>query len=72
MADLQRRPSRTPRRQRQQRAYQLAVTGGATGTAGVVALVLAFAGVIGYGLPVVLLIVAALALVGFRRTVSGR
>jgi hypothetical protein len=72
MADLQKRGSYTPRRARERRAYRLAVAGGVAGTVGVVSLVLAIAGVIGAGLPLVALIVAALCAWGFIRTVGTR
>jgi len=67
MADIQRRGGYTPRRQREQRAYRLVVAGGITGVAGVVGLVLAIAGAISAFWPIVLLIVCALSVVGFRR-----
>jgi multisubunit Na+/H+ antiporter MnhG subunit len=72
MADLQKRGSYTPRRAREQRAYRLAVASGVAGTVGVVSLVLAIAGVVSAGLPVVALIVAALCAWGFVRTVGSR
>ena len=72
MANLDKRGSYTPRRQREKRAYQLAVGGTTAGVIGVVTLVLAAAGVLSFGLPVLLLIVAALCYVGFQRSVSGR
>ena len=52
MADIEKRGSYTPRRVREKRAYQLAVTGGAAGAVFVVSLVLSIAGVIGGTLPV--------------------
>jgi hypothetical protein len=67
MADLQKRGGYTPRRVREQRAYRLVVAGGVTGTVGVVGLVLAIAGVVSAGWPILLLIVAALCVVGFTR-----
>ncbi len=70
MSDLERRPSRLPRRSREERAYRLVLAGGAFGLVAVVGFVLAIAGVLGWGLPI---IAAALALVCgllFRRTVS--
>lgn len=70
MADIQKRGGYTPRRTREQRAYRLVVTGGITGTLGVVGLVLAIAGVLSAFWPIVLLIVCALSVVGFRRAVS--
>ena len=53
MADIQKRGNYTPRRVRERRAYQLVVTGGIAGAVGVVSLVLAVVGAIGYTLPVV-------------------
>ena len=70
MADLEKRGSYTPRRQRERRAYQLVVTGGIAGGVFVVSLVLALVGVIGATLPVVSLIVAIICLVLFRRLVN--
>ena len=70
MADIQKRGSYTPRRDRERRAYQLVVTGGIAGAVGVVSLVLALVGVLGYTLPVVSIIVAVLCAVMFRRMVG--
>jgi len=70
MSGMEKRPSRLPRRTREERAYRLVVAGGAFGAVAVVGFVLAIAGVLGWGLPI---IAAALALVCgllFRRTVS--
>jgi hypothetical protein len=72
MADIQKRGSYTPRRQRADRAYRLAVAGGVAGGVGVVGLVLSIAGIIGAGLPIIALIVAAICFFMFRVTVSGR
>lgn len=72
VANLEKRGSYTPRRVREQRAYRLVVAGGVAGAVGIVSLVLAVAGVIGAGLPVIALIVAAICLVLFRATVSRR
>jgi hypothetical protein len=71
VSDLTRRPGGPPsRRAREQRAYRLAVTGGVAGAVGVVTLVLAIAGVLGWGLPLIAIAVAAICLLLFRRTVS--
>jgi hypothetical protein len=70
MADIQRRGGYTPRRTREQRAFRLVVAGGITGVVGVVGLVLAIAGVVSAFWPIVLLIVCALSVVGFRRATS--
>jgi hypothetical protein len=70
MSDLERRPNRTPRRAREQRAYRYAVTAGGAGLVAVVGLVLAIAGVIGSTLWVIAAIVAAVCALLFWRTVS--
>jgi hypothetical protein len=70
VADIQKRGNHTPRRVRERRAYQLVVTGGVAGAVGVVSLVLALVGAIGYTLPVVSIIVAVICLVLFRRMVN--
>jgi len=72
VANIEKRPSYTPRRVREQRAYRALVVGGVAGVVGVAGIVLAVAGVVGAGLPVVALIVAAICAAIFRRTVSGR
>jgi putative flippase GtrA len=72
VADIEKRGRYTPRRAREQRAYRLIVTGGVAGAVGVVTLVLAVAGVIGAGIPVIALIVAAICLVLFRQAVGSR
>lgn len=59
MAGIQKRGDHLPRRQREQQAYRLVLAGAGTGVAGVVTLVLAVAGVMGLGLPIVLLLVCA-------------
>jgi hypothetical protein len=71
MADLQKRGGYTPRRVREQRAYRLLITGGVAGTVGVVGLVLAIAGAVGAGLPIIALIVAAICVVLFRQMTAG-
>ena len=70
MSDLERRPNRTPRRAREQRAYRYAVTGGGAAAVAAVGLVLAIAGVIGSTLWVIAAIVAAVCVLLFWRTVS--
>jgi hypothetical protein len=72
VADIQKRGSYTPRRARERRAYQLVVAGSVAGAVGVVTLALAVAGVMGAGVPVIALIVAAICLVLFRRNVGPR
>jgi len=70
MSDLERRGSYTPRRVREQRAYRLATVGGVAGVVGAVGLVLAIFGVVGAGIPILALIIAAVCGFLFRRTVS--
>jgi hypothetical protein len=72
MADIEKRGGYTPRRVRERRAYQLAVTGGAASAVFVVSLVLSIAGVIGGTLPVISIIVAVICLMLFRRTTGSR
>jgi len=72
MANIDKRGNYVPRRQRERRAYQLAVGGTTAGVVGVVSLVLAVAGVLSFGLPVIALILAALCYFGFQRSVGGR
>ena len=59
MSDIERRPSRTPRRAREQRAYRLVQVGGGAALVAVVGLILSIAGVIGSTLWVIAAIVAA-------------
>jgi hypothetical protein len=72
MANIEKRGGYTPRRVRERRAYRLVVTGGAAGSVGVVTAVLAIAGVIGWGVPIIAFIVAAVCVAMFRAIVSAR
>jgi zinc transporter ZupT len=70
MSDLERRSgSRPPRRQREQRAYNLVLATGGLGVVAVVGAVLAIAGVIGWSVPILAAILAVIAGVLFRRSV---
>jgi hypothetical protein len=71
MSDLERSGSRLPRRTREERAYRLVVASGALGVVAVVGVILAIAGVIGLGLPVIAAALAAVCFLLFRRIVSG-
>ena len=71
MADLQKRGGYTPRRSREQRAYRLVVVGGGAGALGVLGALLAIVGAIGWGIPIILLIVA-LACYGMFRSMTSR
>jgi predicted RND superfamily exporter protein len=72
MSNLDRRSSYTPRRVREQRAYRMVVAGGIAGGIGVVTLVLAIAGVVSAGLPIIAFIVAAICAFGFLRATGQR
>ena len=71
MADLERSPSRSPRRTREERAYRLVVAGGVSGAVAVVGFVLAAIGVMSFGIPVIAAVIAVVCVLLFRRTVSG-
>ena len=64
--------SRMSRRQREDRGFQLVVVGGAAAAVAVVTAVLAIAGVLGWGLPFLGLVVAAVCALLFRRLASRR
>jgi hypothetical protein len=66
VTNLEKRRGYTPRRVREQRAYRLVVAGGIAGTVSVVGIVLALAGVITWGLPIVALILTAICVAMFR------
>jgi len=70
MSNIERRPNRTPRRAREQRAYRLVVVGGTAGLVAVVGLILSIAGVIGSTLWVIAAIVAVVCAILFRRAIS--
>jgi hypothetical protein len=71
MGDLSPRPGRPPsRRSREQRAYRLVLTGGTAAAVAVGGVVLAVVGVLGWWLPILAVIVAAICGLLFRRTVS--
>ena len=70
MADLSRRGDYTPRRVREQRAYRLAVTGGAAGVVAAVTFVLAIVSSLSFAIPVIAAIVAAVCFALFRRIVA--
>lgn len=58
------------RADRERRAYRLTVLGAVSATLGVIGLVLSAVGVGGAGIPIVLLVIAAVCVVLFRRTVG--
>lgn len=70
MSDLQRRPrSGLSRSARERRAFQLVTIGGGAALVAAVTLVLAIAGVMGYGITLIALIVAVICVALFRSTV---
>jgi hypothetical protein len=69
MSDLERSRSRVPRRTREQRAYRLVVLGGGLGAVAVVGFVLAIAGVVGIGIPLIAAVLAVVCLLLFRSNV---
>jgi type IV secretory pathway VirB2 component (pilin) len=71
MADLASRSGGPPsRRNREQRAYRMVVTGGVAGVVAVVGVVLAIAGVLGWWIPFLAVIVAVVCALRFRSIVS--
>jgi putative flippase GtrA len=73
MGDLTPRSGRgLSRSGREQRAYRLVVVGGTAGAVAVVTFVLAVFNVIGFTLPVIAAIVAAICAVVFRRMITPR
>ena len=71
MADLERRSgTRLSRRQREQRAYRLIQVGGAAGAVAVVTGILDLVGVLGFGVPLLAVVIAVICALLFRRTVS--
>ncbi|HEX4733189.1 MAG TPA: hypothetical protein VH247_02150 [Thermoleophilaceae bacterium] len=65
-----RRGSGASRRDKERRGYQLVVAGGGAGVVAAVGAMLAIIGVIGWGLPLVALVVAVICYVLFRRLVG--
>jgi hypothetical protein len=72
MANLEKRGNYSPRQAREQRAYRLVVAGGVSGAVGVVSALLAIFGAIGWTLPILALIVAAVCITMFRAMVRPR
>jgi hypothetical protein len=72
VSDISNRPSYTPRRSREQRAFRLVQVGGGAGVVAVVGLVLSIAGVISLAIPLLAAIVAAACFFMFRSSVAKR
>ena len=72
MSDITPRPNRTPRRNREERAYKLVLAGGAAGVIAVVTFILAIVGVMAASASrYIAALVAVLCGWMFRRTVGG-
>ena len=72
MSSLEKRGGYTPKRVRERRAYRLVMVGSAAGVVGVVGLILAVAGVVSAGVPIIALIVAVICAVLFRAMTTPR
>lgn len=71
MSDLTKGSGGPPaRRGRERRAYRLVVTGGTAGAVAVVTFVLAIFGVVGFGIPLIAIVVAVICGVLLRRAVA--
>jgi putative flippase GtrA len=71
MSDLAPRSGGPPsRRSREQRAFRLVTIGGGAAAVAVVGVVLAIVGILGWWLPILAIIVAAICGLLFRRTVG--
>jgi hypothetical protein len=71
MSDLTKGSGGPPsRRGREKRAYRLVVTGGTAGAVAVVSFVLAVFGVVGFGIPLIAIVVAVICGLLLRRTVA--
>lgn len=71
MADLERTgASRLTRAQREKRAYQLTLATGGLALVAVVGIVLALVGVVGFGLPILAAVLAAVSGLLLRRTLG--
>lgn len=72
MADLQKRGGYTPRRAREQRAYRAVQVGTISGVGTVGTGILAIAGVVTWGIPILLAILTAMSLWVFRGATGRR
>lgn len=72
MAGIDKRGSYTPRRTREQKAYRLVQVGAGASVVAVAGIVLDIAGVIGFALPLVAILVAVVCFVMFRAATGRR
>ena len=69
MSDLEPSRSRLPRRAREERAYRLVLATGVFGAIAVIGFILAIAGVIGSGIPLIAAVLAVICGLVFMRSV---
>jgi hypothetical protein len=72
MPGIEKRGDYKPRSQREKEAYRLVVAGTGTGLVGVVTFVLAVAGVMGFLLPIVLVLISVVCVWRFMRVTGQR
>jgi hypothetical protein len=70
MSEVSRRPNRTPRRRREQRAFRLVQVGGIAAVVAVVGLVLSIVGILSSAVWVLAAVIAAVCGLLFWRTVN--
>lgn len=70
MSDLERGPSRMPRRTREQRAYRLIVAGGTFSAIAALGFILAIATSLSWAIPFLAAVLAVVCFLLFRRTVG--
>jgi hypothetical protein len=72
MPGIEKRGDYKPRSQREKEAYRLVVAGTGTGLVGIVTFVLAVAGVMGFLLPIILVLISVVCVLRFMRVTGQR
>ena len=72
MSDVAKRPNRTPRRVREQRAYWLVLVGGAAGLVAIVGFLLALFTAFSWGIVFLAAVIAVVCALLFRRMTTSR
>ena len=72
MSDIAKRPSRTPRRVREKRAYQLILVGGGAGMVAVAGFLLALFTSFSMGIPFLAAVIAVVCYLMFKRMTTKR
>jgi len=72
MSDVAKRPNRTPRRVREQRAYWLVLAGGASGLVAIVGFLLALFTGFSWGIVFLAAVIAVVCVLLFRRMTTSR